>query len=144
MKQIFIFLFCLKGLTGTTQVMVPFDSIEIKCLNLLSEIPNEIVINTDKEYSQLRKYIHSYRDCGGYQLPKIDFRSKTLIGVMIRTGGCEEPTFLKEAFMENKKFVYRVTVTSYGICRRGFTSIQWILADKTEDQIKFERKNNYL
>jgi hypothetical protein len=142
LKFIFSVLFLAMAEQVFCQDVVRFDSLAIGCFNLVNEIPSKFVVNTQLEYERLVNYMHSYRDCGDYDLPKIDFHNKTLLGLFVRASGCQQPRYKQTVIKNDGAFIYVVDIKTFGMCRRGYSDILWVQVDKIEENslIKFETK----
>lgn len=106
---------------------------------------SEFVINSDAEYSKLLEYRSSSPGCENFELPKIDFSKKTLLGKCAFGVGCSIG-FEREVIRDepNKTIVYSIKVVEEGLCEMVGSSMNWITIPKvpSDYSIEFEVHSN--
>lgn len=143
-KLLFQLVFLIIYGTANSQELVEYELIDISCLNLISNKTNQFVINSETEFKETQSIkINGTYGANCNSIPKIDFEKYTLIGFIIKTGGCSKPVFNFQITTKNKEYIVKCTATIDGMCRRLWTESFWVLTKKIpiDQMIKFERDN---
>lgn len=102
------------------------SSIQIHCEP--ANYQENFIIENDSAYKQLFSY--SINDPLNCELPTIDFKKYTLLGVNA-TGACEVKYIREVSQNDNEqKYHYKVTVKSCGACLKESYSFNWVTVPK--------------
>jgi hypothetical protein len=99
---------------------------DLSCIFPL-DMPEEMVITSQKEYEELLTYVSDSPTCQDFVLPDLDFSQVTLLGKHAYGVGCSI-TFERHVYRdtEQKKIIYSVTVIEEGCCEMLGMSMNWI------------------
>jgi hypothetical protein len=126
-----------------SQDYVDYQLVNIDCINTIGLQKNQFVINSPAEYQKIRQIRMDGRkfgiDCK--TLPRIDFNMYTLIGYIVHSGGCEQPTYNLEFTSEDDEYTLICYVSAEGVCRRMWTEFFWVVTKKItpNEAIKFKQ-----
>jgi hypothetical protein len=133
----------LSAFTAFAQTEVPFDSVGITCLYLI-HAKEKYIINSNHDYDKLLEIRALNSDCADYALPPIDFQTKTLIGYLTSSGGCDPPKFSKSIKKSgNGEYKITVRISPHGACRKKFMNMHWFLVDKIDERIKLTFESSF-
>ncbi|MEQ8903899.1 hypothetical protein [Ekhidna sp.] len=141
MKHFSAILLVLVALNSYSQETIDYELIEITCLNLVDNQKDEYVINSRKEYFDQMKGLRSKnKECRNQGFSSIDFNTHTLLGFIVKTGGCSEPEYNLKITSNRSEYNVKCEVSNTGACRRGWTKAFWVTVEKldTKKPVEFE------
>ena len=138
-KFISVCFFCLRisdVFSQTTTTTIPYDTLSSECLDRIKE--ETVIVDDQADYGKL-EVLNDAFNCA--PLPEIDFDAKLLIGYTILASGCLPPKWTARIEVHDRLYTINVDVQTYGICRRSFRKVAWMIIDKPHGpyEVKFNR-----
>lgn len=144
LRAIIIFTSLFIPLFGQAQnKVVVFDTLTLPCLDPF-RMDKNYVINDNASYQQLLIHSSKYKTACKAKLPKINFRSKTLIGCLTSAGGCQAPRYLAAIEEENGNYKVKISIKTTGSWQDVYFQMHWFLVNKLEESQKIDFEISYL
>lgn len=96
----------------------------------LDEFDDFYIIKTQQEYDSIKIRKATIDTCTNYKLNPINFEKNTLLGFNV-SGTCQVSFERKVTEnLEDKKYVYSISVNECGDCEKSAFSLNWVLVPK--------------
>ena len=128
----FFFILYLFPVTSISQSLEKLEDVKIEgidCINAKT-IPERMVINTELDFY---RYVSRNSLCS-YNIPKIDYNERTLIGYKISTQGCDYPGITTNVFNDKDRLIIKVNIEQVGNCRKSYEFVRWINVPKVSEE----------
>jgi len=128
-----------------TDQCIFYDNLLGSCFCRIDDLGyDEIVIREIEEYEEFGEIIRFYPenpDCDTANLPYIDFENYSLVSKFNCGSGCSAE-YNRKIFedIENRKIIYEISVTYYGLCDMLLGSRNWVLIPRIPDDYSVEFK----
>ncbi|SHH61084.1 hypothetical protein SAMN04488109_4615 [Chryseolinea serpens] len=134
--RICVFCLCTFDVFSQTTTTIPYDTLSSECLDRIKE--ETLVVDDPADYGKL-EVLNDAFNCD--PLPDIDFNTKLLIGYTMSVSGCLPPKWTARIEVHDKLYTINVDIQTYGICRRSFRNVAWMIIDKPQGpyEVKFNR-----
>lgn len=134
--SICFFCLCTFDVFSQTTTTIPYDTLSSECLDRIKE--ETLIVDDPADYGKL-EVLNDTFNCD--PLPDIDFDTKLLIGYTMSVSGCQPPKWTARIEVHDKLYTINVDIQTYGICRREFRKVAWMIIDKPHGpyEVKFSR-----
>ncbi len=104
------------------------------CMLSFSEEAPGLIINDVKTFKKLirQQSPPNNSSCADIDFTQIDFEKYTLLGKFTGMGGCKLPYYDHQIVIDekNKKCIYKIKITTYGLCEPYYMNMHWVLIPK--------------